>query len=280
MKTITVCSTKGGTGKTTIAANLGGWFRQHGLRVLFVDADVQPTLSSYFRVTDQAEGGLTRLLQGGSLTATISTTQFGVDLVVSDDPQARLQNWILHTPDGRFRIRRALRAHATEPGGGDGDYDLVIIDTQGAVGPLQDAAILAADLILSPVKPHMLSAREFVRGTLAMIDQLGDLSHLGIEIAPLVVAINETDRTVDARTIEAQIRDAVVTDRSRRIAMAATTIPHAVAYREAATRHLPVHEVDPRAAQTMEALGLELLVRLGLQRTANGRAQGREVSHG
>lgn len=265
MKTITVCSTKGGTGKTTIAANLGGWLKEHGLHVLFVDADVQPTLSSYFRVTERAEHGLTQLLQSGSIDGTVSRTDIGVDLVVSDDPQARLQNWILHSPDGRFRIRRALRElHA---------YDIVIIDTQGAVGPLQDAAILAADLILSPVKPQMLSAREFMRGTLSMIDQLGDLSHLGIEIAPLLTVLNETDRTVDARTIGHQICDAIRADKTRRIAMAITSIPHAVAYRDAATQHQPVHRGDHRAAEIMEALGLEVLVALGI-------GIGKGVQHG
>lgn len=44
MFTITVVSTKGGVGKTTLAANLGGLLRDIGLRVLLIDADVQPSL--------------------------------------------------------------------------------------------------------------------------------------------------------------------------------------------------------------------------------------------
>ena len=34
---VTVCSTKGGTGKTTITANLGGLLADHGKKVLLVD---------------------------------------------------------------------------------------------------------------------------------------------------------------------------------------------------------------------------------------------------
>ena len=45
MFTITVVSTKGGVGKTTLAANLGGLLRDIGLRVLLIDADVQPSLT-------------------------------------------------------------------------------------------------------------------------------------------------------------------------------------------------------------------------------------------
>ena len=43
-----VVATKGGVGKTTVAANLGGLLADIGYRVLLIDADVQPSLSRYF----------------------------------------------------------------------------------------------------------------------------------------------------------------------------------------------------------------------------------------
>lgn len=46
MQVISIISTKGGVGKTTTAANLGGLAADAGLRVLLLDLDVQPTLSS------------------------------------------------------------------------------------------------------------------------------------------------------------------------------------------------------------------------------------------
>ena len=48
MHVTAIVSTKGGVGKTTTAANLGGLAADAGLRVLLVDLDVQPTLSSYY----------------------------------------------------------------------------------------------------------------------------------------------------------------------------------------------------------------------------------------
>lgn len=48
MLVISIISTKGGVGKTTTTANLGGFAADAGLRVLLLDLDVQPTLSSYY----------------------------------------------------------------------------------------------------------------------------------------------------------------------------------------------------------------------------------------
>ncbi|CAM5215053.1 hypothetical protein CDEF62S_03014 [Castellaniella defragrans] len=50
MQVVSIISTKGGVGKTTTAANLGGLAADAGLRVLLLDLDVQPTLSSYYEL--------------------------------------------------------------------------------------------------------------------------------------------------------------------------------------------------------------------------------------
>ena len=55
---ITIVSTKGGVGKTTLTANLGGILADSGYRVLLIDADPQPTLSSYYSFEQRASHGL------------------------------------------------------------------------------------------------------------------------------------------------------------------------------------------------------------------------------
>ncbi len=62
MNIVAIISTKGGVGKTTTAANLGGYLADAGLRVLMLDLDVQPTLSSYFTLLHRAEAGVYELL--------------------------------------------------------------------------------------------------------------------------------------------------------------------------------------------------------------------------
>ena len=63
MQVVSIISTKGGVGKTTTAANLGGLAADAGLRVLLLDLDVQPTLSSHYELDlYSAPGGIYELL--------------------------------------------------------------------------------------------------------------------------------------------------------------------------------------------------------------------------
>ena len=155
---ITVSNTKGGVGKTTCVANLGGYLADHGHRVLAVDADIQPALSSYFELTHNAPRGLLHLITQADTVDVVSTTAIeGLDLIYSDDPRGSLQNFILHTADGRHRLKHTLSQLHPQ-------YDFILIDTQGAAGPLQDSAIFAGDLILTPLRPDRVSAQELQRG--------------------------------------------------------------------------------------------------------------------
>ena len=63
MKITAICATKGGFGETTLPANLGVITAPSGHRVLLVDADPQPSLSSFYRIVESSEkAGLTELL--------------------------------------------------------------------------------------------------------------------------------------------------------------------------------------------------------------------------
>ena len=54
---------KGGVGKTTLTANLGALLADMGLRVLLIDADVQPSLSKYFPLAvAKPAAGLTEVI--------------------------------------------------------------------------------------------------------------------------------------------------------------------------------------------------------------------------
>ncbi len=263
---VTICSTKGGVGKTTLTANLGAMLAELRQNVLLVDADVQPTLSSYYPIDSRAAHGLTSFITSTSpppIDGVISKTVIdGLDLIVSDDPEGKLQSWILHTPDGRVRLKQLLARC-------DERYDIILIDTQGAVGPLQDTAVLAADLLLSPIPPEVLSAREFARGTVQMLERLRPMSFLGAPVGPLRGLIYRMDRTLDARQISRELRREAYEPSRGAVTILNTVIPNTVAYREAATARQPVHRWEPyragpspSARSTMLALVHELFPHL------------------
>jgi len=128
MQVLSVISTKGGVGKTTIAANLGGLMADAGLRVLLLDLDVQPTLSSYYELAQRAPNGIYELLAFNErrVEQLVSRTVVsGLDLIVSNDHRGELNTLLLHAADGRLRLRHLLPTFTPH-------YDLMLIDTQGA----------------------------------------------------------------------------------------------------------------------------------------------------
>lgn len=59
MKIASVISTKGGPGKTTVTADPGAFCADSNIRTLLIDLDTQPSLSSFYRIDDEALGALT-----------------------------------------------------------------------------------------------------------------------------------------------------------------------------------------------------------------------------
>lgn len=259
----TVLSTKGGVGKTTLTANLGAVLADMGLRVLLIDADVQPSLSKFFPLeVNQPAHGLTEVLTSGAVSlGCITRTMFeNLDIIVSDDREGKLQHWLLTRIDRAFRLRMALASPLVRE-----NYDCVLIDTQGAVGPLQDAAALAADILVSPITPEILSAREFKDGTMELLERLEPTSAMGVTLATLRAVIYRQDRTTDARMIASGIREDFIRFKGR-VSVMETIVPHAKAYKEAATLRIPVHchevkrnGVAPSACTVMHELAWELI---------------------
>nr|MBF3174930.1 ParA family protein [Pseudomonas aeruginosa] len=258
MQVVSIISTKGGVGKTTTAANLGGFAADTGLRVLLLDLDVQPTLSSYFTLAERAPAGIYEMLAYNEQRAEQLVSRTAIerlDLVLSNDDRGELNTLLLHAPDGRLRLRHLLPTLAPH-------YDLLLIDTQGARSVLLEMAVLASNLALSPVTPEILAARELRRGTLQLIEDIAPYRHLGIEPPPLHLLINRVHPvSSNARLIQQALRQVFQDQPGVRVLD--TDVPAIEAYPRAATRGLPVHRVEyrqptgrtaPAALETMRAL--------------------------
>jgi chromosome partitioning related protein ParA len=241
MRVISVISTKGGVGKTTLAANLGGFVADAGLHVLLIDLDAQPTLSSYYELTQRAPGGIYELLAFNEqdLAQLVSRTVIkGLDIIVSNDTHRQLGTLLLNAPDGRLRLRNLLPAF-------QGHYDLLLIDTQGARSVLLEMAVLASEQSISPVTPEILAARELRRGTLQLLADIAPFRHLGIPPPPLHLLMNRVPPvSANARMIQGALH--LVFQEESGVQVMPTEIPAIEAFPRAATQGLPVHRVEYR----------------------------------
>jgi chromosome partitioning related protein ParA len=260
MHIFSVGATKGGVGKSTLCMHLGGLYADMGFRTLLVDADYQPTLSKAYKLKKRAEGGLYSALTLGAISAlNISETEINnLDIVVSDIGTNDIAGWFRARLDSDIRMKRVLRcAH------GLASYDIVLIDTQGAQGPLQDTCMLAGDEIIMPVTPDMFSVREFRDTTIQVLARL----KTGREPpGPVRALINRMERLKDSKQMASLIRDECKKV-EHRISALETTIPSTKAFKEATSLQLPVHRYeyskrDPNsqtAYEIMHMLAWELM---------------------
>jgi chromosome partitioning related protein ParA len=261
-----IVSTKGGVGKTSLAANLGGILADMGQRVLLVDGDFQQTLSVYFKIRSQAPFGLKALVTRADPTDCISRTAIDhLDIVLSDDPSGKLIDWFRESASNVYYLAAALKKL-------DDHYDYVLIDSQGARGILQQSIILASDTLLSPIIPDVLESREFMRGTVQLLKSLEPPPGIAVpipNIPPLLGLIYRQDRTANAIKIASAIRKQFYTASKGKISILDTFVPFMAAYKKASAVSLPVHRVEvkrsgptPSAHDTFLALVHELLPHL------------------
>lgn len=236
-----VICTKGGVGKTTITANIGAILADMGQRVLLVDADPQQSLSRVYPLEQQAEFGLIQVYRSANPTGCISKTAIpNLDIILNDDPHGQHITAFLRESYVNFQhLYVALQTL---------DYDYILIDTQGAKGIIQESVICAADILISPIKPQILDSREFIHGTIELVNKFkpraGFVSVSGRPLPPIRVLFNMWDRTGTASNITAELRsmfDQAVDDQ---VTVLNTTIPLLKPYSEANGRGIPVHRYE------------------------------------
>ncbi|MEM0672618.1 ParA family protein [Dickeya oryzae] len=271
MHVIPVISTKGGEGKSTQAANLAGFLADAGLITLLIDGDYsQPTASSIYALEYEAPFGLFELLMQtadlGQPDTVISRTVIkNLDLIISNDPDDRLSNAMLHAPDGRMRLRNILQHPSFQK------YDVIIIDSKGAAGVMVELVVLAAtESVLGVIKPILPDVREFMRGTVRLISRLLALQAYGIKVPSIKILTNCIENTsLDKATLDelTQIIEQKKYPQPEHIAVSVlqTKIDQLEVYKRGHALGQPVHRLEyktdrksPAAAVTIHSLACEL----------------------
>ena len=182
MKTIASYSVKGGVGKTSAAVNLAHLSAQENRRTLLWDLDPQGAATYLFRIRPKVKGGSRRLVRGDRpmLDAVKATDFDGLDLLPADFTYRHMDIDLTERARPERTLRKLLRPL-------DSEYDVVFLDVPPSLSLVSENVLTAADLVLAPLIPTVLSVRTFdqltsfvgelnghqplVRGYFSMVDR-------------------------------------------------------------------------------------------------------------
>lgn len=240
-RTFAVINGKGGVGKTSLVANLGGLLAAAEYKVLLVDLDPQGNLGEDLGYTAAAQSD-----DGAALFRAVST---GAPLTPMKDVRPRLDvvagGEALHELAGALYARRqrqpdaAANALAVSLAAIAGDYDLIFLDCPPGQDVLQETALVAASWALIPTKTD-ISSRKGLREVAA---RFTNARILNPDLAVLGVVLFGVNRS--AKRIEAEARAAIETELGDVAPVFRTTIRHVEASAfDVRERGQLVHELE------------------------------------
>lgn len=170
MRRIAVITSKGGTGKTTTAINLGHGLALCGKRVLIIDCDAQRNVAIAFDV--KGERTLCDLLQYGE----VDVIEVRKNLFVVDSGGRDLAEIEMVIAGKSQRERRLEKALKNIRG-----CDIVICDCSPTINLININAIVYADQVIIPVSMDFL-AQSGANQTMQIIGEINRYSRTQTEI--------------------------------------------------------------------------------------------------
>ena len=150
-KIISIINHKGGVGKTTTTANLGGALTQKGYRVLLVDLDGQANLTMSLGLNSDLNETIYSSMKSGK-DFPVYKNKEGLEIVPSCLDLSAIESELINEP-GRELILKSLLANIRER------YDYILIDCPPSLSLLSLNALTASDGIIIPMQAQYLAMR-------------------------------------------------------------------------------------------------------------------------
>ncbi len=212
--------------------NLAYLAAANGHRTLLWDLDPQGAATYLFRVKPRVKGGGTNLVRGKRpMMDAVKATDFErLDLLPADFTYRMMDIDLNERPKPDKTLRRLLSPLKQQ-------YDLVVLDTPPSLSLVSENVLQAADLVLVPLIPTVLSVRTF--------DQLADfVKDLKGRKPVLRGYFSMLDRR---RKLHTQILAELPVERKD---MTSVAIPSASAVEQMSVRRMPLVAFAPRSPAT------------------------------
>ncbi len=262
MTVLALYSIKGGVGKTSSAVNLALLAAREGARTLLCDLDPQGAATFHFRVQTKVPGGAKRLLRKPeALADSIKATDFDrLDLLPADFSFRNFDVRLDREPEPRRGLTQRLAAMR-------GEYDVVVLDCAPGASLVSENVFAAADALLVPAIPTVLSLRTLAR----LLQHLTERSTAPPRVLPFFTMLDRR---------KALHRKVVAWSAAHDLGFLEARIPYSSTVEQMSVRRAPLQAFAPSSppARAYAALWTEVRSRLESERpTAKDPAAVREV---
>lgn len=166
MKTLSVLSCKGGTGKTTLALHLAVAAQAAGRSTLVADLDRQRSCLDWRREREAVKPGVEEAKPGSLFTLQLAAQRLGTDLMIIDTASSREE-------DSAYAIKSAdLCLIVVRPG---------FLDLKSVVG--------SAQAVLNQCKQAVFVINQATAGAAGMSQAMAALRPYGFPVAPVQIRL-------------------------------------------------------------------------------------------
>ena len=245
MSAVAVYNMKGGVGKTTTAVNLSDLAAAAGYRTLLWDLDPQAASSFALRVRPRVAGFSKKSLERGEeLAAAVKETDYAnLDLLPADFAYRRLDRMLGQIGKPERVVANLIHTFSR-------DYDVVFLDCPAGFSLLIEGILVAADAVLVPTIPTVLSLR-----TIARLIKWAERTEAPSELLAFFSMVDRR-KTLHRRACEWSGNHPEI--------FLAGQVPYASVVEQMAVRRMPLHAFAERdaAAVAFAAIWTELEQRL------------------